>query len=181
MDLARMIRHPVAVARLRSLWPTAAPLAAALVVALSAACELVAGSLPEPKPDGEGGAAATATSCAKPPCDCDGDGHEAKGTCGGDDCDDLDARVFPHQSEYFTAPDRQGDFDYDCSGSAEVDPASNAHVDCSVPVLQCDTKSAGYVGPIPSCGQGADWGTCQSDTLHCSPEVTAHDRRMGCH
>ena len=61
--------------------------------------------------DGElGSAAGVASATILPGCDADGDGHD-KASCGGDDCDDTDASVFPR------AGDTYGDgVDGDCDG-----------------------------------------------------------------
>jgi hypothetical protein len=55
--------------------------------------------------------------CAAAGCDADGDGAARDDAqCGGDDCDDSDARVKPGQTAFFDTPRASGGFDFDCDG-----------------------------------------------------------------
>jgi hypothetical protein len=117
------------------------------------------------------GGSAGAGGCT---CDCDGDSHLKKGgSCGGDDCDDNDANVFPGQTSYFDQPAKNGGFDYDCSGSAEQE--SSQTISCTVAL--CPTTQ-GYFASPPACGQSADWGVC-SGAL-CQKQVL-EQKKQACH
>jgi hypothetical protein len=115
-------------------------------------------------------------------CDADHDEHLAEGKCGGDDCDDTDADVFPGQIEYFEARRAQGDYDYDCSGGAEREQL--APVECSgVTVGPCPVTEMGFLATLPACGETGAWGTCKKTAPlnTCDQDVVDEERIMRCH
>jgi len=172
------------------------------------ACSLVVGELPEPLPEGGqmagaaamsggatagsstvGGSAAGAAEAAggdessggtSNSCDADADQHPAKGTCGGDDCDDSDARVSPAQTEYFADRQARVDYDYDCSGSTEQEQLEPI-VCPGVAVGACPTET-GFLKTLPACGEIGAWGTCKlTPPLNtCDQRVMDGERRMRC-
>lgn len=124
---------------------------------------------------GAGGAGGTggAPGCPKP-CDCDNDNHNAAGgLCGGDDCDDTDANVYPGQIGYFPKPAKNGTFDYDCSGT--VEKKYGTVLNC---VIALCPAGQGYFGAAPACGSAADWGVCSGGL--CNEEVL-EQRTQTCH
>lgn len=175
---------------------------------LLASCSLVVGELPEPLPQrgpvagsgaqagspdlGEAGQVASGGTSGVPggmggwsgsvaSCDTDGDQHLAEGNCGGDDCDDSDANVFPGQSEHFDERQAQVDYDYDCSGAPEQEQLEP--IVCSgVSVGACPTTQMGFLQTLPACGEQGAWGTCQKtpplDT--CDQKVVDGQRAMRC-
>lgn len=116
---------------------------------------------------GRGGAESPEASdeCASE-CDCDGDGYESI-ACGGDDCDDQDARVHPGQTEYFAEPSENPEvgFDYDCSGTLERDP-NHKKVSCGVLDLLLCKDNEGFKNDPPPCGESGAWGRCVPDALN---------------
>jgi hypothetical protein len=125
-----------------------------------------------------GGATSGGTAAAG--CDIDGDHHASTGKCGGDDCDDHDARVSPDQSSYFAERQSQVDFDYDCNGEEEQEQP--AAIVCSgVAVGECPTES-GFLKTLPACGEMGMWGTCKkTPPLNtCDASVVDVARRMRC-
>lgn len=102
-------------------------------------------------------------------CDCDGDKVKAIGPCGGTDCDDTDANVFPGQTLYFDTPSKNRGFDYNCDNSLERDPGFTAFVNCNVILGLCDATKEGFFGTAPpACGVPGSWGMCVKGTLSCS-------------
>jgi hypothetical protein len=200
MDGAPMIRDLPRTMRLRPLLPL---LALALVAGATHGCELVLGQLPPARdtdagPDGSGATSSGATTTGTTSsgvtttgattggsgggcCDCDGDHHLAMGVCGGDDCDDHDAQVYPGEPTYYGVPIPGSTlgFDYDCSGAAEPDPALNIALNCgSLP--PCATGT-GFLGKVPPpCGQTAPWGTCTLSDLMCVQDVIDASQLMLC-
>jgi hypothetical protein len=88
--------------------------------------------------------------------------------CGGDDCDDSNAAVFPGQGTYFPDQTPKGGFDYNCNSTPDKDPALNVIVDCGVVLAKCPLTTVGYikqdVGPAtPACGVSGSFGTCVKD------------------
>jgi hypothetical protein len=115
--------------------------------------------------------------------DCDQDDDDSlasSAACGGDDCDDLDADVHPGQSGFFTEPNRDGGYDYDCDGVEEPE-VSNA-LDCSLlSISNCDAQ--GYSSPLPACGDPGAWIRCAPTLPTLSVLCLATDqgsRTMGC-
>ncbi len=126
-----------------------------------------------PPPDATGGSADGAADDAAPgdgsttdtgtggeggtmsPCDQDGDGHAAKGSCGGDDCCDEDAKVHPGQGSYFAVPGACGGFDYDCDGKEEQQYGGAS---CTWSTFSCSGN--GFAAPIPGCGQQGTFTSC---------------------
>jgi hypothetical protein len=113
-------------------------------------------------------------------CDADRDQHPAKGACGGDDCDDGDARVWPGQTEYFADRQTRVDYDYDCNGSPEQEQLEPI-VCPGVAVGVCPTET-GFLKTLPSCGEVGAWGTCKVTTPlnTCDQMVVDDGRRMRC-
>lgn len=102
-------------------------------------------------------------------CDCDGDGFDAKGACGGTDCDDHSKQAKPGQTAYFGVanPDPVVGFDWDCNGVAEQDPMLKVLVNCQPIGLPC-APGTGFLGTaLPACGQSMAWGTCNQNGLGC--------------
>jgi hypothetical protein len=92
-------------------------------------------------------------------CDADGDGATGE-ACGGDDCDDEDAEVYPGQERYFTEASERRGFDYDCDGIISR-PPSEVQLSCALELAQCDTELQGFFGDaLPPCGELGDWGGC---------------------
>ncbi len=111
-------------------------------------------------------------------CDCDGDGVQAE-TCGGGDCDDDDPNVFAGQDTYFPTPSLRRQFDYDCNGTSDPDPALDRRVDCTLGLVNCDEAQQGYFANAPACGVAAPWGRCKRGTLLCEQNVL-DNRVMQC-
>jgi hypothetical protein len=109
-----------------------------------------------------GGGGSAGTTCINPPCDCDNDGHDAEGgSCGGDDCDDTDPEVFTGQTAWFTKPNKQRTFEYDCKNGPEK---RYGIVSCGLgDILNCDKKAAGYYDGSAGCGEQVAFGKCQWD------------------
>lgn len=104
--------------------------------------------------DGDGDSDADADADADGDVDCsdqDEDGH-ADATCGGDDCDDLDAAIHPG------APDRAGDcIDQNCDivGGADEDVDDHASVACGGD--DCDDENFdAYPGAADNAEDGVD-------------------------
>ena len=128
---------------------------------------------------GKGSGVAGSTSGGQ--CDVDRDQHLAQGKCGGDDCDDQDAKVSPDQSGYFAERQAHVDYDYDCSGTAEQEQM--AAIVCSgIAVGPCPTET-GFLKTLPACGEVGAWGTCiKTPPLNtCDQKVVDNGRRMRCH
>jgi len=113
---------------------------------------------------GDRGAMATLPITRCP--DDDGDGHSAA-SCGGDDCDDLEAAVCPGALE---APDQ---LDNDCDGTVDEgtevydddgDGWSEADHDCD------DAAPEVYPDAEEVCGDGIDQ-DCSGEDLTCGPGV----------
>ena len=116
---------------------------------------------------GAGGGCATS-------CDCDGDQHPAMGgSCGGQDCDDLDPLVHEEQTEYFATARLGGSFDYDCDGVEEPNPEQlyGGSFDADgVPVCTNECLTAppapGYSKALYACGTTQFY-------YQCNPAVSA--------
>lgn len=96
-------------------------------------------------------------------CDDDNDGHDSV-NCPekGDDCDDEDANVYPNQpNNWYTVPDKKGNFDYDCSGKPEPEFAYEA---CT---FGCKTMTNIFVQQV-SCGDMGSFGDCTNDITTCN-------------
>lgn len=133
---------------------------------------------------GTGGAGTGGAASCFDPCDCDGDGYRASGlTCGGNDCDDEDARVHPGQTQYFA--DRSANahvgYDYNCNGTLERDPAQGATaLSClDLDLLNCAGKQ-GFQAPLPECGQPGKWSECRGVLAVCSAFELDSAVRMRC-
>jgi len=98
---------------------------------------------------GDAGAQETGTSC-----DQDNDGYHAdSGTCGGDDCNDLDPNVHPNQTWVYLVPDASSHFgDWDCDGIVELEYQT---------ITSCATScgAQGFTQPI-GCGVSGPFITC---------------------
>ena len=91
------------------------------------------------------------------------------------DCDDTDSRAKPGQRSYFAVPRDAGGFDYDCDGQETKDPVWDcltnygATAACQTNVF---TGNRGYLGVVPSCGDGGIWRTCASwENATCSSSI----------
>lgn len=173
-------------------------------VALFPGCFLIVGDLPPPQPEDEAAAGATDSSVggggaqgtpgpgggpssagsggAPGGCDTDHDGHLARGTCGGEDCDDGDPEIFPEQPDYFAEPRDNGSYDYDCSGHPEQEQ-TDALVCTGFSLLNCPTDQQGFLGSLPACGEEGRWGKCVTNSLlnTCEEPATATSSVMRCH
>lgn len=116
-------------------------------------------------------------------CDCDGDGALSMGACGGDDCDDEDARVHPGQGKFFASRSDNPivGFDYNCSGNLERPPSQSVQVSCGALELLSCAGAQGYFGVPPPCGQAGRWGTCMLSGLLCVESVTDPEAVATCH
>ena len=106
--------------------------------------------------------------------DGDGDTHGAPGAqqkaCSqptgyvsrGGDCDDSDPRVHPGQSAFFTAPNKNGDFDYDCNSVEE--PKYTDPVSCKKDATGACVGD-GWLVSVPYCGKSGGWVACQVQAL----------------
>jgi hypothetical protein len=121
-----------------------------------------------------GGSAVGGSACT--PCDCDGDGFQAP-ACAGKDCDDHDPNVHPTQGDWFSEPNSEIGFDFDCNGKSE--PREPTPVSCTA--LACDMAAQGFFGTVPACGKTGEFGTCKKDTLGCVNDVRETNRRVLCH
>jgi hypothetical protein len=102
-----------------------------------------------------GGTGGVSGGCAKT-CDCDGDKVDSDSTaCGGTDCDDDDALVFPGQTKFFNEPSKTKGYDYNCDKQIETEFKST--VDCG---LVCSTANQGWNQNVAACGSTAPWGKC---------------------
>ncbi|KYF85531.1 hypothetical protein BE11_01060 [Sorangium cellulosum] len=87
--------------------------------------------------------------------------------CGGNDCNDENAKVHPGQpSTFYETPiSPGGSFDYDCSGAEEREFQA---VECSNILPLCAARSNVFLVDVP-CGSRASFGncngTCQSTTI----------------
>lgn len=168
---------------------------------LCTACSVVVGPLPEALPEdgpmagdgsqfagtpatsGAGGGAPGGTggktAAGGSDCDGDGDGHDAEGSCGGDDCDDADERVHPGQTSYYSERQERVGFDYDCSGRPE--PEHQRLLMCTgLALAACPTDDSGFLDELPACGEPGSWGTCQTGTVACEEQVL-DELPMRCH
>lgn len=139
---------------------------------------------------GGGGATTTSTSVSTTStsstgggggcCDCDGDTHKAKGVCGGDDCDDGDAKAFPDEDAYYGTANPVVGYDWDCNGTPEREPALDKAIDCGLIGLPC-AAGTGFLAKVPPpCGGKADWGTCKQSGISCVKDVLEIDKVMTC-
>ncbi|MCB9665790.1 MAG: hypothetical protein H6732_16900 [Alphaproteobacteria bacterium] len=99
------------------------------------------------------------------------------------DCDDGDARVFPGQEEFFSAPSYgRGTYDYNCSGHHEFsEPRFSYTCTFDLDLDLCDTTNEGWSSPVPDCGGVGYWANdCSAGFFSCrakSPQA----RTMRCH
>jgi hypothetical protein len=116
-----------------------------------------------------------------PPCDQDQDGYLAKGSCGGNDCDDLDRNTNPGVTAFQTAmpPSTQPIAgDWNCDGRVQKQYPTN--LACSGNgVLGC-TGGNGFILD-PGCGGAGPFGTCESSggLAPCMPVSTSNEAQ-GC-
>jgi hypothetical protein len=99
-------------------------------------------------------------------CDQDGDHDIAPGPlCGGNDCDDHDARAYWGEPDYLTfTPTTTTNGDWNCNGALEKQYTPN--VNCGLLNLgQCNTTS-GLTGD-PACGTAGSFVQCQTSGLLC--------------
>ncbi len=97
-----------------------------------------------------------------PACrDDDGDGHQAA-SCGGDDCNDLDSRIFPGAAEVC-----DDGLDNDCDGSIDL-----ADADC---ITCTDADADGHFTTVsnPSCGPNDDCDDSDPAAYPGAPETGA--------
>lgn len=127
-------------------------------------------------PEGEPEASGCAT-----PCDCDNDMHPEVGSCGGDDCDDNDDKVWANEPTYYDVESLHRQFDYDCSNSYDPDPAWNKQIECAgLAIAMCDDTHQGYLGTPPACGQPGQWAKCVKNNLICEPQVLYGSKKLPC-
>ena len=113
-------------------------------------------------------------------CDADADKHAAEGACGGDDCDDTDADVFPGQTKYFSARQANIGYDYNCDHATEQE--QKAAIMCAGVSLSACPTDVGFLGELPTCGGTGRWGTCKKmNGLTCEEAATESDHPMHCH
>ncbi|NUO48714.1 MAG: hypothetical protein HOV80_07650 [Polyangiaceae bacterium] len=92
--------------------------------------------------------------CAAPDCDFDQDGQlRADLHCGGNDCDDSDARVWPGQDEFFDTPRASGGYDFNCDGIDEGNHATGCACGGQALVVPPGVAGCSVTGPIISCYQ----------------------------
>src|SRR5262249_7072537 len=77
-------------------------------------------------------------------CDCDGDMQDAKGACGGKDCDDHDPLAYYGEPTYY--PDKSMNvavgFDWDCDGKLTEDPMLKVSLPvCTLKLTQQDCQA----------------------------------------
>lgn len=104
----------------------------------------------------EADAGTDATADAVEDCDEDGDGFEAA-ACGGPDCCDQDPNAHPGQTTFFDKPNACGGWDYDCSGSVEVEndwPVSVCRyvIDDGVKACPGGHMAESWLDEAPECG-----------------------------
>jgi hypothetical protein len=103
------------------------------------------------------------------PCDQDGDGYETTGgTCNGNDCCDVDARVHPGQTSFYTSAGNCGSFDYDCDGKSAAEWQA---VNCQLGFFTC--SGDGFQDPQPGCGQTGTYATCNLGVFSCSTSTSS--------
>ncbi len=104
------------------------------------------------------------------PCDVDGDGYKAMGgTCGGDDCCDIDPAANPGVSatSWFTSPDACGNFNYRCQSIA-MEYIEN--LTCSGDLaLGCTPVNDGFTATIACGSMGLLQHCTPSGALSCAP------------
>jgi len=134
----------------------------------------------EEPPADSGGDARDATGDAPIVCDVDMDTYKAEGaTCGGNDCCDTDNQAHPGQTSYFTAPDKCGSFDYNCSGSNE--PQYPGNLKCGGTGATGCTGGSAFIGAAPSCGMTGLYGTCVPNGLLACQQGNEVSLAQGCH
>jgi hypothetical protein len=122
-----------------------------------------------------GGGTGAAGGAGGMSCDADGDGALAI-ACGGDDCDDGDARVHPGQMSFFTTPAAGGGYDFDCNGTEEHQLGA---VTCgALPIVNCDSSHTGLEIDL-GCGETGAWGQCAANLTSCQFKQTGQ-RTQGC-
>ncbi len=108
------------------------------------------------------------------PCDRDQDGHRANTqACGGDDCNDNDARIHPGAGFVHDVPDAALLGDWNCDGTVDKEyPA----VSCS----QISTNCGSAMGFVidPGCGETGAFVQC-TGTIACTG-ADAGTRVQGC-
>ncbi|HSU40490.1 MAG TPA: hypothetical protein VLJ38_13020, partial [Polyangiaceae bacterium] len=130
-----------------------------------------------------GSSGGTGGSAGQLQCDADQDGARSDAaTCGGDDCNDGDANVYPTQAGFFTSKNKSGTFDYNCDGDEEREFTTT--LDCSLLNL-VDCSGEGFDASLPACGQSGNFIRCDAISvlptlsLSCAP-VSEGTRVMGC-
>jgi hypothetical protein len=129
--------------------------------------------------DGSGGDVAGE---AQDPCDHDQDGFRATGPpCGGDDCDDYDARAHPGEPDYLTYSVTETNNplpgDWNCNGFVETEHPRSF----TCPLVGTDCSAVGFVGS-PQCGTQGTLITCKLNTagVGCTPDQQDPNRYVGC-
>ncbi len=90
--------------------------------------------------------------CVAAGCDLDGDGVlREDAQCGGTDCDDDDARVYPLQTAYFDTPRTNGGYDFNCDGIQEPKLPTTCSCPGNVLVVPPGAEGCGVTGPIKAC------------------------------
>jgi hypothetical protein len=134
----------------------------------------------EEQPLDSGGDAHDAGTDAPPVCDVDMDTYKAEGgVCAGNDCCDTDNQAHPGQTSYFTAPDKCGSFDYNCSGSNE--PQYPGNLKCGGTGATGCTGGSAFIGAAPSCGMTGLYGTCVPNGLLACQQGNEVPLAQGCH
>lgn len=126
-----------------------------------------------------------ASACAtRVECDCDEDGY-ADERCDVDaaailsakgqplkpgDCDDMDYLRHPEQDYVDEVPPPGKDGDWDCDGIVESPYPSGAGWCTGTPLLGC-RGGPGYQKATVSCGELADFYTCEPSGLACSQKL----------
>jgi hypothetical protein len=104
---------------------------------------------------------------ALPVCDEDQDTYDARGTCGGNDCCDTDAKAHPGQTTFFAQADACGSFDYNCNG--QLDAQYPVNLTCGGTGLSGCSGGSAFLGD-PGCGNSGLFATCVANgLLACQP------------
>jgi hypothetical protein len=101
-----------------------------------------------------------------------------------DDCCDKDKNAKPGQSVFFEVSDQCDSFDYNCSGSPDVDPLQKhvAAQDCNLTAKTCSTP-VGWVGTQETaCGSLFYWATsCVYVAVQSSCAWVREQQKVRCH
>jgi hypothetical protein len=103
------------------------------------------------------------------PCDCDADGYKrADSACGGDDCDDDDARANPGVKMFSTfAPTMKTNGDWNCDGIPKK--KYNENISCGALLGDCTVQ--GFTTTV-KCGATGTYITCKVVPLGCATNTT---------